>query len=68
MSLVTLHDGRQVDSMTREWQIECLARHLLTRPLEDRRQFIAGFEKRNPRAADQLRGVMTSLHRAAKAG
>jgi hypothetical protein len=64
MPLVTLHDGRQVDSHSREWQIECLARHLLTQPLESRREFLAGMDKRRgERSTVDLRKVMTALHK-----
>jgi hypothetical protein len=69
MALVKLHDGLQVASDSREWLWETLARHVLRiRPIECRREFIAGFEHENgERAGEQLRGVMTALHAAWKA-
>lgn len=66
LNLVTLHDGRQVDSMGRDWQIECLARYVLEKPLAERREFLAGMDKRQPKAADQVRDVMVKLHAAKK--
>jgi hypothetical protein len=62
MTTVTLHDGRQVDSMGKDWQLECLARHLLARPLEERQAFLAGWEKRRAGSSTELRRVMTALH------
>jgi hypothetical protein len=67
MALVTLHDGRQVDSMGRDWQIECLARHLLGRPLAERQDFLAAWDKRRGQGlTDELRRVLTALHAAGK--
>jgi hypothetical protein len=62
--LVALHDGRLVDPMGQDWQIECLAQWLLGKPLEERRQFLANWERsRKSAVVKQLRDVMTSLHR-----
>jgi hypothetical protein len=66
MALVTLHDGRQVDSMGKDWQLECLARHLLGRPLAERQEFLAAWEKRRAGSSEALRRVMTALHAAGR--
>lgn len=63
MSLVTLIDGRQVDSMCREWLLETLARKVLSYPLAGRRAWLASMEHRGDKAgADELRAAMTSVH------
>lgn len=60
---VTLHDGRVVGSWSREWLIECEAKHLLTMPLYDRRQALdERTKKRGHKAVDQLKAVMASIH------
>lgn len=41
--LVTLHDGRQVDSASEEWRRETLARHLLTLAPPERDDWLAGW-------------------------
>lgn len=44
--LVTLHDGRQVDSWSEDWRHECEARYILAMPnLQERRNFLYGYEK-----------------------
>lgn len=44
--MVTLHDGRQVDSWSEAWRHECEAQHILAMPtLQDRRNFLYGYEK-----------------------
>lgn len=46
-STVTLHDGREVLSDSREWLLECEARHVLNQPtIEARRALLAGIEKK----------------------
>lgn len=46
-STVTLHDGTQVASNSREWLLECEAKHVLKQPtIEERRALIAAIGKR----------------------
>lgn len=60
---VTLHDGRVVGSWSREWMIECEARHLLTLPLWKRREELDAREKkRGIKSVEQLKAVMASIH------
>lgn len=65
---VTLVDGRVVRSDSREWQLECLARHVLTKPLAERRLWLEQYEKRHgPIGANELKAAMTALHQKARA-
>jgi len=60
---VTLHDGRVVGSWSREWMLECEARHLLTLPLWKRRDELEVREKRRGvKSAEQLKAVMAAIH------
>lgn len=60
---VTLHDGRVVGSWSREWMVECEARHLLTLPLWKRRNELEDREKkRGIHSVDELKAVMASIH------
>ena len=60
---VTLHDGRVVGSWSREWMLECEARHLLTLPLWRRREELDAREKkRGVQSVEQLKAVMASIH------
>ena len=60
---VTLHDGRVVGSWSREWMIECEAKHLLAMPLHKRRdQLEARVKQRGNKAVDELKAVMQSIH------
>lgn len=44
---VTLHDGRDVLSDSREWLLECEAKYVLKQPtIEARRTLMAAIEKR----------------------
>ena len=44
---VALHDGRQVLSDSREWLLECEAKHILKQPtIEERRALLAAIGKR----------------------
>ena len=44
---VTLHDGREVLSDSREWLLECEAKYVLNQPtIEARRSLLAAIEKR----------------------
>lgn len=76
--LVTLRDGRQVPSDSREWMEECLARHFLAMPLAKRRQalfgkqntfgeFKGGFLQRNGEAAtERLKAIMMEIWAASR--
>lgn len=68
MNLVTLVDGRQVDSATDEWRHECEARAIAALPtLGDRRAWLETLEKRRGKtAADKLRATMRQLWEARK--
>jgi len=60
---VTLHDGRVVGSWSREWMLECEAKHLLTLPLWKRRDELDAREKkRGVKSVEQLKAVMASIH------
>lgn len=60
---VMLHDGRVVGSWSREWLIECEAKHLLTLPLWKRRDELEErVKKRGQKTVDQLKAVMASIH------
>jgi hypothetical protein len=64
---VTLHDGRVVGSWSREWMIECEAKHLLTLPLWKRREELDAREKkRGVKSVEQLKAVMASIHTTRK--
>jgi hypothetical protein len=60
---VTLINGREVASDSREWLLETLARHILRRPLDVRRQWLADMERKGDKAgADELREAMRTVH------
>jgi len=45
---VTLHDGRDVDSSSQDWQLECLARYVLALPTREARlAWLADAERRS---------------------
>lgn len=53
-STVTLHDGTQVLSDSREYLLECEAKHVLAQPtIEARRTLLAAIEKRRGKDARQ---------------
>lgn len=56
--LVTLHDGRQVDSASEEWRRETLARHLLTLAPPERDDWMAGWPAE---AATEMRLLMRAM-------
>jgi len=58
----TLRDGRQVDSASPEWARECLARWVLSMPLQKRREWLADFELKNKEGGQELRQLMVDLH------
>lgn len=66
MSIVTLIDGRQVDSASEEWRHECEARAIAARPtLAERREYLDLVErKRGHASADRLRETMKQLWKA----
>ena len=48
---VTLHDGREVLSDSREWLLECEAKYILNQPtIEARRTLLAAIEELEQRA------------------
>lgn len=53
MQIVTLVDGRQVNSSSREWMAECEARTILAMPLPKRDSFWQDIERK--RGADAVR-------------
>lgn len=63
--MVTLIDGRQVDSSSEPWRAECEARHILAMPnVQARRDYLAGIQKRRgqqayEQLADLVRAVWT---------
>lgn len=60
---VQLHTGETVGSWSREWMIECEAKHLLKMPLARRRTALWEREdKRGKESVDQLKAVMLSIH------
>jgi hypothetical protein len=63
--LVTLLDGRQVDSASEEHRHECEARAIAgLRTLDERRAWLDALEKRRGKAeADRLRTTMAALWR-----
>lgn len=63
--LVTLHDGRQVDSASEEWRRETLARHLLTLEPLARHDWLAGW---TPEAAVEMRLLMGAVKAARRGG
>jgi hypothetical protein len=66
-NMVKLHDGTEVSSWSREWMLECEARHLLGMPLGKRREALEAREKqRGVKAVDALKKVMSGLHAARK--
>lgn len=66
--LVTLLDGREVDSASEEWRHECEARAIADlRTLDERRAWLETLEKRRGKAdADRLRATMKALWEARK--
>lgn len=61
--IVSLHDGTQVSNYSREWMMECEARHLLTLPLWKRREQLDAMEKkRGVVSVNKTKEVMQQLH------
>ena len=59
---VTLNTGTVVCSSCPAWRLECEAKEVLRKPtLEERREYLAGVEKRRGlRAVEELKAVMTT--------
>lgn len=58
----TLIDGREVDSASPEWAMECLARHVLAiKPLAARREWLEGYDKKDAAGGQKLRQLMTAI-------
>jgi len=65
---VELVDGRVVTRDAEEWRNECMARHVLAMPLEDRREWLAEFEKKHgPEETAHLKSAMTAVHEVRRA-
>jgi|GEM_PF-3112256 hypothetical protein len=57
--MVTLADGRQVKSDSREWLLECGARYILNQPTKpDRYRILDGIEAKQGLAARQAMEVL----------
>ena len=63
MTMVTLIDGRQVDSWSEDWRAECEARHVLSlQPIQRRRDYIAGCtQKRGDKAGKELADLVRKV-------
>ena len=68
MPVVTLVDGRGVDSASEEWRHECEARAIANLPtLAERRAWLEALEKRRGvEAVNRLRATMKQLWEARK--
>jgi hypothetical protein len=63
--LVTLHDGRQVDSWSTEWRDECLASTLVQLSNSDRSEWFAGYADVHGQQAEQdLRRLVRAVAKA----
>jgi len=51
---VTLNDGRTVCNNCTDWRMECEAREVLKMPLEARREYLEGVERKRGTAACEL--------------
>lgn len=59
MGIVTLIDGREVDSASEPWRAECEARHILSMPsIQARRDYLAGVLQRR---GDKHHAVLADL-------
>lgn len=65
---VELVDGRIVSRDAEEWRHETLARHVLAKPLAQRREWLAEFEKEHGAAdAERLKATIKAVHEKARA-
>ena len=63
-SPVTLRDGRIVCSSCECWRFECEARYVLTKPNDEKRDYLEAIgEKRGEAARQELREEMIALHK-----
>jgi hypothetical protein len=53
-------------SYTEAYRLVCEARHVLTWPIQDRRDYLERIEAKNPERATTLRLAMMAQHQAAK--
>lgn len=69
-SLVTLIDGRQVDSGSEDWRAECEARRVLRMPTKAHRHAYlhAVAKRRGQQAREALETAVLALWRAGRAG
>lgn len=65
--LVTLHDGRQVDSASEEWRRECLARYLLGLDPRQREELLQSL-KGDMYFAAEMRQLMNDLRATDRVG
>lgn len=70
MPIVTLIDGRQVDSASEDWRHECEARYVAELPgLEARRAYLEKVTtKRGAAAGEQLKALVTTIFTANRTG
>lgn len=67
--MVQLVDGRKVSNYSEEWRLECHARDVAGRSLEDQEEHLAAIEKRHgPETAHTLRCQIAWLDLAPRAG
>lgn len=67
MPTTTLHDGRQVDSASAEWRLECLARYALNRGTRaEVDKWLQAFAEKQPKAIQELRDRMNSINSTRK--
>lgn len=59
---VELHNGRIVSNYSREWALECEARHLLKIPIEKRRALLLDrLPIRGRQSVEELKSMMQSI-------
>lgn len=65
---VELVDGRIVSRDAEEWRHECLARHVMVKPLPERRAWLADFERMHgTEDAERLKATMAAVRAKARA-
>jgi len=65
--MVTLHNGKTVDSWSEEWRIECEAMHVLELPRNRRTIYLEDAEKeRGKTPVDKLKAVIMAIHNKRK--
>ena len=59
---VTLNDGRSVCSSCPMWRVECEAREVLSKPLEQRKAYLEKVEeKRGKAGCDELKAAISEI-------